>query len=134
MAEQGTENQEINPEVKRLLDEFDKQIPVDDREELYPAIMTSERIIGALIYAVMRGELTSEIVQLARTLPPAYYHETLGDGWGDVSTFVHCNLTFPMDERTKGYVQHMLSSEIEGILWSAAHPGESRLIDLDEEI
>lgn len=89
-------------------------------------LMTHERIIGILIYAVMRNELTAEVIQLARTVPKEYY-DGLGDGWDMVGYFVHTKGTKgdELDERSVEYRQDMLRSEIAGITaWIAAgRPG-----------
>jgi hypothetical protein len=78
--------------------------------------MTNECIIGMLIYAVMRNQLTAEILQLARTVPEEYY-DSLGDGWDMVGYFVHTKGTKgdELDERSVEYRQDMLRSEIGGI-------------------
>jgi hypothetical protein len=88
--------------------------------------LNHERIIGILIYAVMRNQLTAEIIQLARTVPKEYY-DNPGDGWDMVGYFVHTKGTKgdELDERSVEYRQDMLRSEIGGIAaWIAAgRPG-----------
>jgi hypothetical protein len=92
-------------------------------------LLTNERIIGILIYAVMRNQLTAEILQLARTVPKEYY-DSLGDGWDTVGYFVHAKGTKgeELDESSVEHRQDMLRSEIGGIAaWIAASG-----TDLDE--
>jgi hypothetical protein len=97
-------------------------------------LMNPERIIGILIYAVMRDMLTSEIVELARSVPKDYY-ASLGDNWDMVGYFIHANLTFPLDERSLQYVQDRLYSEIEGMAWRVLNPDHTgwRLEEDDDD-
>jgi hypothetical protein len=97
-------------------------------------MMNNERIIGILIYAVMRDTLTSEIVELARSVPKEYY-DSLGDDWDMVGYFIHANLTVPLEERSLQYVQDRLYSEIEGMAWRAVNPDHEgwRLEEEDDD-
>lgn len=97
------------------------QMATQERVTDVRPLMNHERIIGILIYAVMRDMLTSEIVELARSVPKDYY-DSLGDDWDMVGYFLHANLTFPLDERSLQYVQDRLYSEIEGMAWHALNP------------
>ena len=106
-----------------------EQSATPNRLDLMKAIMTPDRIIGVLIYAVLRGELNNEVMELARSLPKEYYNslnenEDDGDQWDMVGKFVHVE-GYPLDARGLAYVQDMLRSEIAGMAaWIAAgRPG-----------
>ena len=109
------------------------QMATQERVTDVRLLMNHERIIGILIYAVMRDVLTSEIVELARTVPKDYY-DSLGDDWDMVGYFIHANLTFPLNERSLQYVQDRLYSEIEGMAWRALNPDQEgwRLEESDD--
>ncbi len=98
------------------------QMATQERVTDVRPLMNHERIIGILIYAVIRNQLTAEIIRLARTVPKEYY-DSLGDGWDMVGYFVHTKGSKgdELDERSVKYRQDMLRSEIAGIAaWIAA--------------
>jgi hypothetical protein len=97
-----------------------KQYATPNRLDLMKAIMSPERIIGVLIYAVLRGELNNEVMELARSLPKEYYNslnenEDDGGQWDMVGYFVHTKPPLPLSERSLYYSQDMLRSEIAGM-------------------
>jgi hypothetical protein len=114
----------VDPEVEQFFADLNTQKPVEDREELYPHFMTPERIMGVLIYAVLRGEVNDEVIKLARSVPLEHYltlAEDEREWWNDVPTFIFTADEPPLDERGLAYHQRMLKSEIVGILrWRAA--------------
>jgi hypothetical protein len=105
------------------------QIVAKDNVSLIKAMMNNERIIGILIYTVLRGELTNEVMELARSVPKEYYH-SLGEEWIMIAKFVHTLKPLPMDDESLEYVQDMLRMEIAPVArWYA----EGRPESLSEE-
>lgn len=76
-------------------------------------LMTPEMIIGALVWAVSRGELNQDIWKLARSLPQQSYNH-LGGSWDMVGKFVHASSE--LNERSLQHVQEMLAVEIRGLV------------------
>jgi hypothetical protein len=104
------------------------QMATQERVTSVRPLMNNERIIGILIYTVLHGELTNEVMELARSVPMEYYQsidsEDNGHNWGMVGYFVHSKGTkseLPMNDQSLAYLQDMLRSEIAGMAaWIAA--------------
>lgn len=76
-------------------------------------LMTPEMIIGALVWAVARGELTEDLWALARSLPQQSFGH-LGSDWEMVGKFVHA--AGELNERSLKRVQELLAVEILGLV------------------
>jgi hypothetical protein len=117
--------------AEQVIDET-KQYADPDRMDLMKALMTPDQIVGALVYAVMRGELNNEIMELARSVPKECYRsmnsQEGGDLWDMVGYFVHSKGTksaLPMDDRGLAYLQDMILQNVAGMAaWIiAGRPG-----------
>lgn len=78
------------------------------------ARLSPEQIVGILVWAVLRGQLTNEVMELARSLPKEYY-DGLGDEWWLVAKYVHSQRPLPMDDESLAHHQGMLHMELASI-------------------
>jgi hypothetical protein len=87
--------------------------------------LSPDHIIGILVWAVLRGELTNEVVQMAQSLPKEYYDGLDGEWWL-VEKEIHSRQPMPWDDETLAYVREMLAMEIPGIVYGWA---SERILD-----
>ena len=89
-------------------------LPVSDVMTTHPlaAIMTPERILGALIWAVWHNELSDELIELVHVLPPEYIRALEGD----LDVLIQMTQGANLDPVVRPYLVAGLKAEIESTL------------------